>query len=561
MIPLVQPCPCCQEFGIYNNLGRRTVNCLACSTEFSPTYRFVEYRITGKSLLRLGSEYFDGEDIETRDRLLVQLLPPGNTIGDDAERVLGERAVRVQECIHPNLVPLVSHAFAFDNCCLGWERESRIELSEMLKGGRRIAEKQILDWIIQLAGGLSHAHQSGLIHGRILPADIRFLDPNTPRLCGVGFFYPPEISLEEVDDLSYLAPETLQGTADFRADIFGLGAILFHGLVGYPPHRLNGAHDLAEITKVKQRTPWIPETIPPINPGLAQILRCMLEANPFRRFSGYEELLDALHKVSRNQGFTVSRPAELPQRKPTWVEPVSGTAGRNGKVWIAAVAGVLCLVIFLVALLIKVNGEQKQTTVQNIAPLETKSPAQSPTAAMPFLSTVVEPGSGGHNLSAEGTVDWIRWGRNSAETDRKVDGGSRITEWNAVGNGGVNRTSGGSLKFSWGDGKPTLSSTGNDRFIRMGGKNNGFAFRITAEGGAARELRLYCGTQYDATGRLEVAFEDQSAPPFVKTFKGGALKEHVVVVAYKAANPTRLSVRWTNETKYGNVTLKAAALK
>lgn len=169
--------------------------------------------------------------------------------------------------------------------------------------------------------------------------------------------------------------------------------------------------------------------------------------------------------------------------------------------------------------------------------------------------------SGTYNLTSEGTSDWAKWGRSAVgDFDRKATGGNKISNWTAVGGASMSRSYNNGVYHSWTDGTPTSSGNSSGYIRSSGGTGKGFEFTVAATT-TQQTLKLYLGTQYGATGKLELIMDDGSVTPFTTTVTGGSgVSDYVFTVNFAAGSNTLLRVRWTTNTSTGNALLRAASL-
>lgn len=113
--------------------------------------------------------------------------------------------------------------------------EPGLALAEALQEGLYRDERQIIALLRSLAGRLSAAHQAGIIHGAISPANILLSEREPPMLVGFGapiggngvaFRATPYAAVEQYVPVHPAGPWT---------DIYALGAVLYHCATGAPP--------------------------------------------------------------------------------------------------------------------------------------------------------------------------------------------------------------------------------------------------------------------------------------------------------------------------------------
>ncbi|ODS41146.1 MAG: hypothetical protein A7315_02175 [Candidatus Altiarchaeales archaeon WOR_SM1_79] len=165
--------------------------------------------------------------------------------------------------------------------------------------------KQILDWSINIAEGLSAAHAKGIIHRDIKPQNImitkdggtKIMDFGIAKLRGTPSFTPPG---ERLGTLDYAAPELVMGDkGDHRSDIFSLGVVLYELMTGQRP--FCGEHDAAVVYAIVNEAP-IPmtEICKDIPPAFERLVMKMLEKNREKRYQSCDELLLELRQLKRD---------------------------------------------------------------------------------------------------------------------------------------------------------------------------------------------------------------------------------------------------------------------
>jgi serine/threonine-protein kinase len=110
--------------------------------------------------------------------------------------------------------------------------------------GHRFSEAEALDIMIQMADALSHAHQRGLIHRDVKPKNILMTPEGISKLTDMGLARAADDKVAAESEAGkaygtpyYISPEQIRGDVDIdhRADIYSLGATMYHLVTGRPP--------------------------------------------------------------------------------------------------------------------------------------------------------------------------------------------------------------------------------------------------------------------------------------------------------------------------------------
>ncbi|SFB35881.1 Serine/threonine protein kinase [Amycolatopsis marina] len=135
-----------------------------------------------------------------------------------------------------------------------------------------------------LAVTLATAHRAGLVHGGVTPGNVLFRPSGAPVLSDFGLTLRRAFPRDPEQDVDYLPPETVRdGSADERADLYGLGAILYLALSGRSPHQGRTGEQPGELM-----LRVLGGTVPPLEradlpSGLGQLVSALLEKNPDAR--------------------------------------------------------------------------------------------------------------------------------------------------------------------------------------------------------------------------------------------------------------------------------------
>jgi serine/threonine protein kinase len=178
-------------------------------------------------------------------------------------------------------------------------------IADDLAAGKVFEEAEALDIIIQVAKALAHAHACSLIHRDVKPKNIMISTNGTVKLADMGLARETtdiEAAQSEAGKAYgtpyYIAPEQIRGKIDIdgRADIYGLGATLYHMLTGRVPFM---AEDSADVMRKHLREKLIPpdHINTSLSAGVSEVIEIMMAKRKEKRYNDIEELLTDLEAL------------------------------------------------------------------------------------------------------------------------------------------------------------------------------------------------------------------------------------------------------------------------
>ncbi|MFO7908375.1 MAG: serine/threonine-protein kinase [Pirellulaceae bacterium] len=177
--------------------------------------------------------------------------------------------------------------------------------------------------VLELSDAVGHAHDHGVVHRDLKPGNILLSAAGQPRITDFGLAKRTDRAGElSVDGQvlgtpGYMAPEQAAGDVERSgpaADIYALGAILYHLLTGHPPFRTA----LDSLVRVLEQDPIPPRTLNRRVPRDLDVI-CMkcLSKNPVDRYGAARELADDLQRYLDGE-LIQARPAGVRRRLQRW---------------------------------------------------------------------------------------------------------------------------------------------------------------------------------------------------------------------------------------------------
>ena len=151
-----------------------------------------------------------------------------------------------------------------------------------------------------MAGALDYAHQQGIFHRDVKPANI-MLTPTGQALLmdfGIARRFDSQTELTQgglMGTLDYMAPEQIQGlpTLDGRADVYALGVTVYQVLTGELPFRREHPGMLV-LAHLNEPPPDACLVLPELPRTAAHAIQKALAKRPEERFTTAGEFVSAL---------------------------------------------------------------------------------------------------------------------------------------------------------------------------------------------------------------------------------------------------------------------------
>jgi serine/threonine-protein kinase len=222
-----------------------------------------------------------------------------------------EREARVlSELCHPNIGLLYAFSKTDARMYIVLEFVDGVSLAALAKRKPTMPPDTVATIGAAVARGLQHAHEQGVVHRDVKPANVLVsrrgevkvfdfgiaqrlqggpdaIPPPSPRLEDIGAFGTP----------AYMSPEQILGeSVDARSDIFSLGIVLYQLVCGVRPFdRRDGADERPAAHRIR-RDPPIPlhRRAPDVPPALERIVMRAIEKLPADRFQTAERLAEEL---------------------------------------------------------------------------------------------------------------------------------------------------------------------------------------------------------------------------------------------------------------------------
>jgi serine/threonine protein kinase len=261
---------------------------------------FSHYTITKKLGEGGMGAVFLAEDTELRRNVALKFLPEYYTSKPDIKTRFKREAQAAAALNHPAIITVYEVGEYRDSSYIAMEYVEGKSLRDLIDAGE-ISFERALELIVQIADGLSFAHQHGIVHRDIKPENImidkygrvKILDFGLAKYKGVTRITREGTTMGTVH---YMSPEQVKGReVDHRADIYSLGVVLYELLSGELP--FSGQYEAAILYAIVNEEPTpISKHLPAISPSLEKIIRKMICKDVKSRYQRLEDFLADMKK-------------------------------------------------------------------------------------------------------------------------------------------------------------------------------------------------------------------------------------------------------------------------
>ncbi len=199
---------------------------------------------------------------------------------------------------HPNIVTIYDVGKTDNVAYMAMEfMEGRL-LKDVLDAHTPLGIDEIVDIAAKIAGGLAYAHEHGIVHRDVKPANIMLVRGNSVKIMDFGIAQMPSgartLAGTAWGSPKYMAPEQVIGNkVDHRSDIFALGVILYEMLTGESP--FDGDNINTILYRIVHEMPVPPRALVPRVPEVFNgIIAKALAKQPEQRYQDAQEFAKAL---------------------------------------------------------------------------------------------------------------------------------------------------------------------------------------------------------------------------------------------------------------------------
>ena len=313
-----------------------------------PTAQFAGFRVEAVAGRGGMGVVYKATQLELDRPVALKVIAAG-LLGDPRVRERFLRESRAAAAIeHPNVIPIHAYGEHDGQAYIAMRFVDGDDLRERVAAEGPLAPAQAAAIVARVGAALDAAHDAGLVHRDVKPANILLGVHDQVYLSDFGLASHARSNggLTSpggwVGTIDFIAPEQIRGEpVDGRADVYALGCVLHYALTGQVPYPRET--DEARLWAHLHAAPPQPSRLTPGVPAeLDELVRHALAKHAHERPASAGELgLAALDAAGSEPAPRARPPAALRRRRPsatavTWPDPPR--ASRAPRRWLAIAA-------------------------------------------------------------------------------------------------------------------------------------------------------------------------------------------------------------------------------
>src|SRR5213595_1065675 len=244
----------------------------------------------------------------------LKILHEQFTRDDDYVERFRREARAVAQLAHPNIVTVIDRGEQDGRQFIVFEYIDGMNLKELMAEEGPLSPREAIELALQVARGLSFAHDQGLVHRDVKPQNVILDADGRAKVTDFGIAHAVDVDGMTITGTimgtsNYIAPEQARGQpVDEQTDVYSLGCVLYELLAGRPPYVGDNFVTVA-MQHVNDPIPSISDVRPDVPPRLDMAIERAMAKHHEDRFASMADFaaeLEACHaELDGDEGATV----------------------------------------------------------------------------------------------------------------------------------------------------------------------------------------------------------------------------------------------------------------
>ena len=241
------------------------------------------------------------EDTVVDERLILKFLNPSVSQDEEMMKRFVHELRYSRKITHRNVIRIYDFLFIRGNYAISMEYFPSHTLGQEIVNEQPMPIAKAVQYGIDIATGMTVAHQVGIVHRDLKPANVLINDDGLLKVVDFGVAAAQKEGDAQltktgyvIGSPKYMAPEQILGKpVDPRADIYSTGVILYEMLTGVPPYS-RGDHMAVMYQHVQGKARPPIEINPRLPQQLSDLVAKAMAVDKMKRYQSMDELRSAL---------------------------------------------------------------------------------------------------------------------------------------------------------------------------------------------------------------------------------------------------------------------------
>jgi eukaryotic-like serine/threonine-protein kinase len=281
-----------------SNAPKLDINTLTPGDVIEGRYKYIE---------RIGRGAFGTvllmEDTVVDERLILKFLNPNVAQDEEIMKRFVHELRYSRKITHRNVIRIYDFLYIQGLYAISMEFFPSHTLGAEIVNEKPVELRRALQFGIDIATGMTVAHQVGIVHRDLKPANVLINDEALLKIVDFGVAAAQregDTQLTKtgyvIGSPKYMAPEQILGRkVDERADVYALGVMMYEMLTGIPPYS-RGDHMAVMYQHVQGKARAPQEINPTLSANLAEVVVKAMAVDKAKRFQTMEEYRGALER-------------------------------------------------------------------------------------------------------------------------------------------------------------------------------------------------------------------------------------------------------------------------
>jgi eukaryotic-like serine/threonine-protein kinase len=243
------------------------------------------------------------EDTVVDERLILKFLNPNVAQDEEIMKRFVHELRYSRKITHRNVIRIYDFLYIQGLYAISMEYFPSHTLGAEIVNEKPVELKRALQFGIDIATGMTVAHQVGIVHRDLKPANVLINDEGLLKIVDFGVAAAQregDTQLTKtgyvIGSPKYMAPEQILGRkVDERADVYALGVMMYEMLTGIPPYS-RGDHMAVMYQHVQGKARAPQEINPTLSANLCEVVVKAMAVDKAKRFQTMEEYRGALER-------------------------------------------------------------------------------------------------------------------------------------------------------------------------------------------------------------------------------------------------------------------------